>query len=176
MYPSKDARELAILLRISRELDIVGDVSATVDNPSELLAWATILTRPDVAAWRAKDSDHRYLQVTAEHHRAPVRGRVTAVLAGEQHLEFWHALDLDGLEPGGTRCPQHSRPFCGLGPDAGHASRPEGCRAGPSRCRRAQPKGGLTPPTCGCSSVQWSSQSRHKLPIEDWRQPQGPRH
>ena len=103
MYPSKDARELAILLRISRELDIVGDVSATVDNPSELLAWATILTRPDVAAWRAKDSGHRYLQVTAEHHRAPVRGRVTAVLAGEQHLEFWHALALDGLEPGGTR-------------------------------------------------------------------------
>ena len=85
------------------ELDIVGDVSATVDNPSELLAWATILTRPDVAAWRAKDSGHRYLQVTAEHHRAPVRGRITAVLAGEQHLEFWHALALDGLEPGETR-------------------------------------------------------------------------
>ena len=38
MYPAKDARELAILLRISRELDVVGDVTATVDNPSELLA------------------------------------------------------------------------------------------------------------------------------------------
>ncbi|MCW2808775.1 MAG: hypothetical protein JWQ93_2730, partial [Marmoricola sp.] len=48
MYPSKEARELAILLRISRELDIVGDVSATVDNPSELLAWAAVLTRPDI--------------------------------------------------------------------------------------------------------------------------------
>ena len=48
MYPSQDARELAILLRISRELDIVGDVTATVDNPSELLAWATTLTSPDI--------------------------------------------------------------------------------------------------------------------------------
>lgn len=34
MYPSKEARELAILLRISRELDIVGDVTATVESPS----------------------------------------------------------------------------------------------------------------------------------------------
>lgn len=38
MYPCKEARELAILLRISRELDIVGDVTATVESPSELLA------------------------------------------------------------------------------------------------------------------------------------------
>jgi len=82
MYPSKDARELAILLRISRELDIVGDISATVDNPSEVLAWATILTNPEIVAWRARDSGHRYLQVTANHERAPVRGRVTAVLPG----------------------------------------------------------------------------------------------
>jgi hypothetical protein len=101
MYPSKDARELAILLRISRELDIVGDISATVDDPSELLAWATILARPTIVAWRAKDSGHRYLQVTADRTRAPVRGRITAVLPGEQHLEFWHALGLDELAPGG---------------------------------------------------------------------------
>ena len=101
MYPSKDARELAILLRISRELDIVGDISATVDDPSELLAWATVLADPAIVAWRAKDSGHRYLQVTADRTRAPVRGRITAVLPGEQHLEFWHALGLDGLAPGG---------------------------------------------------------------------------
>ena len=85
MYPSKDARELAILLRISRELDIVGDTSATVDNPSELLAWATILTNPAIVAWHAKDSGNRFLQVTADHERAPVRGRVTAVLPGDHH-------------------------------------------------------------------------------------------
>jgi hypothetical protein len=103
MYPSKHARELAILLRISRELDIVGDVSATVDNPSELLAWATILTDPTIAAWRAQDSGHRYIQVTADHARAPVRGRVTAVLPCEQHTEFWHALTLDQVSPGDTR-------------------------------------------------------------------------
>jgi hypothetical protein len=103
MYPSKHARELAILLRISRELDIVGDVSATIDNPSELLAWATILADPTIAAWRAQDSGHRYIQVTADHARAPVRGRVTAVLPCEQHTEFWHALTLDQVSPGDTR-------------------------------------------------------------------------
>lgn len=103
MYPSKDARELAILLRISRELDIVGDVSATVDDPSELLAWAAILTDATIAAWRGQDSGYRYLQVTAEHRRAPVHGRITAVLHCEQHQEFWEALHLDDLEPGQTR-------------------------------------------------------------------------
>jgi hypothetical protein len=103
MYPSRDARELGILLRISRELDIVGDVSATVDNPSELIAWATILRNPVTAAWRGHDSGHRYLQVTAEHRRAPVHGRITAVLPCEQHEEFWQALHLEGLEPGQTR-------------------------------------------------------------------------
>ena len=103
MYPSKDARELAILLRISRELDIVGDVSATVDNPSELLAWAALLTDATIAAWRGHDSGHRYLQVTAAHRRAPVHGRITAVLPCEQHKEYWHALDLDQLGPGQNR-------------------------------------------------------------------------
>ncbi len=33
MYPSAKV-ELAILLRISRELDVCGDLTATVDNPS----------------------------------------------------------------------------------------------------------------------------------------------
>ncbi len=103
MYPSKDARELAILLRISRELDIVGDVTATVDNPSELLAWAAILTDATIAAWRGQDSGHRYLQVTAEHRRAPVHGRITAVLSCEHHQEFWQALHPDELGPGQTR-------------------------------------------------------------------------
>ena len=103
MYPSKEARELAILLRISRELDIVGDVSATADAPSELLAWAYVLTDATIAAWRAEDSGHRYLQVTADHSRAPIHGRVSAVLHCEQHLAFWQALALEHLEPGHTR-------------------------------------------------------------------------
>ncbi|MFL6022459.1 MAG: hypothetical protein ACJ72O_03900 [Marmoricola sp.] len=101
MYPSKDARELAILLRISRELDIVGDVSATVDNPSELIAWANILTEPEILAWRARDSGHRYIQVSARRQRAPVRGCITAVLGSDQHLSFWKALALDHLTVGG---------------------------------------------------------------------------
>ncbi len=103
MYPSKDARELAILLRISRDLDIVGDVSATVDNPSELLAWASVLAEPTAVAWRAKDSGHRYVHVTADHRRAPIHGCVAAVLPCDQHPEFWSALDLDAVEPGQTR-------------------------------------------------------------------------
>ena len=97
MYPSKDARELAILLRISRELDIVGDVTATVDNPSELLAWALILSRPDVLAWRATDSGYRYLHATARHKRPPIRGQITAVLPCDQHPDYWNALGLDQL-------------------------------------------------------------------------------
>jgi hypothetical protein len=100
MYPSKDARELAVLLRISRELDVVGYISATIDNPSELLAWAHILSEPEIVGWRAKDSGHRYLQVTAEHKKAPVRGRITAVIPGNQHPDFWTELGLDHLVPG----------------------------------------------------------------------------
>lgn len=103
MYPSKDAREIAILLRISRELDVVGDVTATVDNPSELLAWASVLSDPDIVAWRSQDPAHGYVQVTAVHKGAPVRGRVTAVLRGAHHPEFWHTLGLDQLEARGTR-------------------------------------------------------------------------
>lgn len=98
MYPSKDARELSVLLRISREIDIVGDVTATVDNPPELLAWASILSDAEIVAWRSTDSGHRYLQVTADRHTAPIRGRVTAVLPCEQHPEFWNALGLHGLD------------------------------------------------------------------------------
>lgn len=103
MYKSKDARELEILLRISRELDIVGDVSAIVDNPSEVLAWASILEDVTIVAWRAQDSGHRYLQVTADHGQAPIRGRVAAVLLCEQHPDFWRALNSDDLNPGETR-------------------------------------------------------------------------
>ncbi|HET7195984.1 MAG TPA: hypothetical protein VFI99_13435 [Nocardioides sp.] len=103
MYPSREARELAILLRISRDLDICGDVTATVDNPSELLAWATILRERSIRAWRAQDSGNRYLQVSAVHRRAPVRGQVAAVLECDHHIEFWAECGLSTLEPGETR-------------------------------------------------------------------------
>jgi hypothetical protein len=103
MYASAKARELAILLRISRELDVCGDLTATVDNPSELIAWSSVLVGPKVLAWRAKDSGSRFVQVGADHHRAPVRGHVTAVLSCEQHPEFWDALPLEDLEAGVTR-------------------------------------------------------------------------
>lgn len=101
MYPARSTRELGILLRISRELDVVGDVTAIVDNPSELLAWATTLTDPTLVAWKAPDSGSRYLQVSADHTREPIRGRVTAVLHCDQHMEFWHELSgTQALEAG----------------------------------------------------------------------------
>lgn len=103
MYPAKDARELAILLRISRELDVVGDVTATVDNPSEILAWALVLSKPDIVAWRADDSGNRFIEVGADRSRAPIRGRVTAVLPSDHHREFWSALGLDDLANGERR-------------------------------------------------------------------------
>jgi hypothetical protein len=92
MYPSRSASELGILLRISRELDVVGDVTAIVDNPSELLAWATTLTDPAPLAWRASDSGGRYVQVSATHDREPIRGQITAVLHCDHHMEFWNEL------------------------------------------------------------------------------------
>lgn len=101
MYPARAARELGILLRISRELDVVGDVTAIVDNPAELLAWATTLTNPTLAAWRAADSGSRYLQVSAPHTREPIRGQVTALLHCDGHVEFWRELNqIPDLEPG----------------------------------------------------------------------------
>lgn len=95
--------EFNIPLRISREIDVVGDVSATVDNPSELLAGATVLTDPTVAAWGGHEAGHRYCQVTAPHTGPPVHDRVTAVLHCDQHRYYWHALDLEELGPGQTR-------------------------------------------------------------------------
>jgi hypothetical protein len=103
MYPSAKTRELAVLLRISRELDVCGDITATVDNPSELIAWASMLATPTVLAWRTQDSGCRFVHVAADHHRAPIRGHVTAVLSCEQHPEFWDALHIDDLQPGRTR-------------------------------------------------------------------------
>lgn len=103
MYPARDAREMSILLRISRELDVVGDVTVTVDNPSELLAWALVLSSPEVSAWRAGDSGHRYVQAAANHRGPPIRGLITAVLDCEQHEHFWNALGLRDLDGGARR-------------------------------------------------------------------------
>ena len=106
MYPSKDARELSVLLRISRDIDIVGDVTATVDNRAELLAWASILSDAEIIAWRSTDSGHRYLSVTADRHTAPIRGLCR--------------------RPGPTCPPHHRRPTAQAKPVAGlpHETRP----------------------------------------------------
>ncbi|MGB6163092.1 MAG: hypothetical protein WCF33_15200 [Pseudonocardiaceae bacterium] len=96
MSTSIDAQQVATLLRLSSELDIVGDVTATVATPSDLLAWAHALPEPTICAWRAEDSGNRYIQVTAAFHRNPVHGRVTAVLTGDDHRPFWAALLPEG--------------------------------------------------------------------------------
>jgi hypothetical protein len=98
VYPSENAHQLSVLLRTSRELDIVGDVTATVDHPADLLAWSDLLPEPTLCAWRAR-SGNRYVQVTAPYHHTPVHGRITAVLTADQHPHFWaellHDKDLD---------------------------------------------------------------------------------
>lgn len=88
----KSPNTLSTLLRISRDLDIIGDVTATVDTPSALLAWAHALPEPLICAWRAEDSGHRYVHVSADCHHTPLRGQVTAVLNAEHHRSFWSAL------------------------------------------------------------------------------------
>lgn len=103
MYPPKDARELAVLLRTSREIDVVGDVTATVDSPSELIAWVLVLEHPQIVAWRAEQTGHRYIHATAQRDRAPVRGAVTAVLSCDEHPDFWNALGLVDLAEGERR-------------------------------------------------------------------------
>ena len=103
MYPSPEAREIAMLLRISRELDVCGDLTATVDSPSELIAWASVLSKPAVVAWQATDSRCCFVQVSADHHRAPVRGRVAAVLNCDGHPDYWNALGLADLPAGDAR-------------------------------------------------------------------------
>ena len=105
MYPARATRELGILLRISRELDIVGDLTAVVDNPSELLAWANTLTNPAVTAWRANGSGACYVQVSAAHTREPVHGHITALMYCDQHPEFWHELTHDHAPDSGTKYP-----------------------------------------------------------------------
>lgn len=96
MTISTDAHQLTTLLRVSSELDIVGDVTATVTGPSDLLAWARTLSDPTISAWRAHDSGKRYVQVSAPHRRSPVHGRITAVLACDEHEGFWASLLPDG--------------------------------------------------------------------------------
>jgi hypothetical protein len=92
---------LSTLLRISGELDIIGDLTATVDDPSALLAWAHALPEPIICAWRAEDSGVRYVHVSASCPRSPLRGQVTAVLNAEHHRSFWSALLTEGdLAPG----------------------------------------------------------------------------
>jgi hypothetical protein len=100
VYPSESAHQLSVLLRTSRELDIVGDVTATVDHPADLLAWSDLLPHPMVCAWRAH-SGKRYVQVTSPYQHDPIHGRVAAVLAADQHRQFWAELVPDGdLDPG----------------------------------------------------------------------------
>jgi hypothetical protein len=87
-----DAEQFRALLRISSAIDIVGDVSVTVAHPADLTAWSCVLEQGEVSAWRAHESGHRFVQVSAISTHAPVHGRVTAVLNCERHPEFWAEL------------------------------------------------------------------------------------
>ena len=103
MFESSEERQMGVLLRISQTIDIVGDISLTVANPSELIAWANTLTEPMIFAWRGHVSGNRFVHVTAVHGKAPIHGRVTAALTADDHMTFWKALVAGDLEPGEER-------------------------------------------------------------------------
>lgn len=167
MYPSAKARELAVLLRISRELDICGDLTATVDNPSELIAWTDVLADATVLAWRASDSGCRFVHVAADHRRAPVRGHVSAVLSCEQHPEFWEALHLADLEAGSTRAlsardlAEAWKAMPITPPDSHTTPEPPPSTQGPHVPDRAQP-GQRPPPTPTSSHSRPGNRSRQQ--------------
>lgn len=97
-------RQMAVLLRIGAGLDILGDVSITVDYPSDLVAWTNVLTRPAVVAWRATDSGTRFVQVSDHSTRPPVHGIITAVLPADHRRQFWNTLLRQGEPtPGNER-------------------------------------------------------------------------
>lgn len=102
MGSSARAHQLAVLLRAARELDIIGDVSVTVDSSGELVAWARLLTGPQLIAWRAEDTGRRYLCLTATQRAAPVRGQVAVTLDGDRHRTLWDRLLDDRDLPCGT--------------------------------------------------------------------------
>lgn len=166
MYPSAKARELAVLLRISRELDICGDLTATVDNPSELIAWTDVLADATVLAWRASDSGCRFVHVAADHRRAPVRGHVSAVLSCDQHPEFWEALHLADLEAGSTRAlsardlAEAWKAMPITPPDSHTPPEPPPSAQGPHVPDRAQP--GQRPPPTPTSSHRPGNRSRQQ--------------
>ena len=102
MFASDEYQPIATLLRISDSIDIVGDVSVTVANPAELLAWAQTLMSPSIFAWRGHVSGKRYVHVTAVNGANPVHGRITAALRADDHMDYWKVLVPDGdLPPGG---------------------------------------------------------------------------
>lgn len=96
-------QQLSILLRIGEQIDIVGDASLTVSNPSELIAWTQALKEPKLCAWRSQVSGHRFVHVTAVNAAAPIHGRVTACLEADKHEGFWKGLVPEDLKPGEER-------------------------------------------------------------------------
>ena len=99
--------QIGLLLRISAEMDIVGDVSVTLANPSDLIAWTSVLTRPVIMGWRASDSGRRYLQATAYHNHSPVHGTITAILPADERRQFWNTVLPEDLTLGSEQRLQH---------------------------------------------------------------------
>ncbi|GAB3762223.1 hypothetical protein [Microlunatus parietis] len=89
---SNHAHQIAVLLRASRELDIIGDVSVLVDSPGELVAWAGLLPLPTMIIWRAEKTGRRYVCLTATHREAPIRGQIMITLDGDRHRGLWRRL------------------------------------------------------------------------------------
>ncbi len=102
---SDKTRRDAMVTLVQRALtiDIVGDVTSTVDTSEDLVAWTNLLIRPVILAWRSFDDGHRYLQVQAPHPGPPVNGHVIIQMPCEAHSPFWSALVCEELPPGTER-------------------------------------------------------------------------
>lgn len=95
----REARMLGALLRLSRSVDIGGDVIVRVDSPARLVSWASTIPDISVVVGHATGGGQRYVQVTAHRLQGAGGGRIVAVLDCADHGKFWRALAGDELEP-----------------------------------------------------------------------------
>lgn len=91
-YQDHAARQILILLRVSDDIDIIGDTNVTVTNPPELLAWTELLEAPTIIGWRSLEAGHRYIHVETFHDAPPIRGTISVSLTGDDHREYWNEL------------------------------------------------------------------------------------
>lgn len=103
MSDKTTTKEMGRLLQHASTLNIVGDATAAIETPEDLLEWTNALACPLILAWRCIDSGYRYVQVQARHAGPPVNGHLMIYLPCENYREFWSALVGEEMSPGAER-------------------------------------------------------------------------